>query len=187
MNKKSIYDLFTRGAATAASQESVSSQLPGRENGPADAYRHILISAELTRRFPDSYADFLLDSKEWSYDITSESAMDYHNNKIGIEIGKYVANNGGGWNDVVTISQKVIQESLKGYSPNDLNNRFIKEDNGNLVSPMTISLENGKLLISGISVLDVSKWMKNPKLEGSELNNLQSNWPDFSGEWVLRF
>ncbi len=43
-------------ARTAANAESVSSQLPGRGNGPADAYRHILWVAEMTRRFGESVA-----------------------------------------------------------------------------------------------------------------------------------
>ncbi len=34
----------------AANYESVSSQLPGRLNGPADAYRHIIWIAETARR-----------------------------------------------------------------------------------------------------------------------------------------
>jgi hypothetical protein len=38
-------------AIKAAGDEAVESQLPGRENGPADVYRHLLWGAELTRRF----------------------------------------------------------------------------------------------------------------------------------------
>lgn len=36
-------------AVKAAITESSNSNLPGRENGPADAYRHLVRSAELTR------------------------------------------------------------------------------------------------------------------------------------------
>src|SRR3546814_12001084 len=42
--------------AAAAESETVTSQLPGRENGPADAYRHILWAAEMTRRFGEEQA-----------------------------------------------------------------------------------------------------------------------------------
>jgi hypothetical protein len=35
--------------------EAGSANLPGKENGPQDAYRHLLISAELTRRFDLAY------------------------------------------------------------------------------------------------------------------------------------
>ena len=37
--------------SNAAISEMVGSQLPGRDRGPADAYRHILWAAELARRF----------------------------------------------------------------------------------------------------------------------------------------
>lgn len=49
--KMSVYDVATGGVATKSTKESVNSQMPGRENGPADAYRRILLSAELTRRY----------------------------------------------------------------------------------------------------------------------------------------
>jgi len=51
----SMSDLATSGVATQAIKESVHSQLPGRNNGPADAYRHLLLSAELTRQFGETY------------------------------------------------------------------------------------------------------------------------------------
>lgn len=50
--------------SSAASSEAVSSQLPGRENGPADAYRHILWVAEMTRRFGPSKAKLFAEGKE---------------------------------------------------------------------------------------------------------------------------
>ncbi len=47
-NIREALDFFISDVATS---ESVSSQLPGRENGPADAYRHLVWAAEMTRRF----------------------------------------------------------------------------------------------------------------------------------------
>jgi hypothetical protein len=47
LTDKQIDDCF---AIKAAADEAVESQLPGRENGPADAYRHLLWGAELTAR-----------------------------------------------------------------------------------------------------------------------------------------
>jgi hypothetical protein len=49
-------------AITPAIKESVDSQLPGRENGPADAYRHLLWGAELTRRFGPDVARKMLET-----------------------------------------------------------------------------------------------------------------------------
>ncbi len=102
-------DFLTGGAAVAATAESVSSQLAGRENGPADALRHILIAAELTRKYPDGYSEALLNLKEAHDNGGAASAMDYHNNAIGVAIGDYVKEHGGGWQDVVSLAQKAIQ------------------------------------------------------------------------------
>lgn len=52
MRLDEMFDIARRAAET----ESLSSQLPGRENGPADAYRHILWVAEMTRHFGESVA-----------------------------------------------------------------------------------------------------------------------------------
>lgn len=51
-------------AIRAAADASVESQLPGRENGPADAYRHLLWGAELTRRFGEATARRILEDHE---------------------------------------------------------------------------------------------------------------------------
>ena len=187
----SLIDIFTGGANIAAKAESVSSQLPGRENGPADALRHILIAAELTRKYPDSYANFLLDSKEENDAAGAASKMDLYNNNIGVAIGQYVQNTGGNWQDVVRLSQEAVEVSLSNFSIADINNQNLsQESGGNLVIPMTILLE-GSLSVSGISILSTDQWLKNPKIdiEGNqvELTNEQSNWPDSSGEWLSSF
>ena len=50
-NINDIYDF--------AEREAVSSQLPGREEGPADAYRHILGAAEAIRQsYPEGFVRF---------------------------------------------------------------------------------------------------------------------------------
>ena len=48
--------------AKAASDEAGKSLIPGRRNGPADAYRHIIWAAEMTRRFGESAARALAGS-----------------------------------------------------------------------------------------------------------------------------
>jgi len=53
---RTLYALATLRAAEGAIKESLASQLPGRTDGPADAYRHILLAAELTRRFGEDRA-----------------------------------------------------------------------------------------------------------------------------------
>ena len=42
---------FWRSVSEAASREAMASPLPGYNDGPADAYRHIVGTAELRRRF----------------------------------------------------------------------------------------------------------------------------------------
>ena len=53
--ERAIYAIGTLRSSEGAMQESWWSNLPGRIDGPADAYRHILLAAELTRRFGEDY------------------------------------------------------------------------------------------------------------------------------------
>ena len=109
-----INDIASRGVATKAINESVYSYLPGREDGPADAYRHLLLSAELTRRFGESYARALL----WSHEVTGNiqdqtqeaNKMDEHNNELGIKLGLKLRQKpgGGSWEDVVKGSRELV-------------------------------------------------------------------------------
>jgi hypothetical protein len=115
---QNIYNTFTGGAATQATNEANKSQLPGRENGPADAYRHILLSAELTRKYGEDYARALLEGHEWTGNNGGQTgaaeSMDRHNNELGIAIGQHLRDSGGTWNDVVSESRKLIDPSQNG-------------------------------------------------------------------------
>ncbi len=95
-------------AARAAISEMVGSQLPGRESGPADAYRHILWAGELTRRFGEDYARQLLGLHEFEGNVWGQSdennAMDTSNNEIGIQVGIGART----YDDVVSAARKVI-------------------------------------------------------------------------------
>ncbi len=99
-----FYAIATLGTSNAAIREAARSNLPGRENGPADAYRHLLLSAELTRRFGENYARQLLDAHEWSGNqdgqTPQQEAMDRHNNELGIELGSRLRESGGSWDAV---------------------------------------------------------------------------------------
>jgi len=118
-----IYDIATGGAATQATNEANGdprrgTQLPGRENGPADAYRHILLAAELTRKYGEDYARKLLDGHEWTGNKDGQTkpaeSMDRHNNEIGIEIGNRLRESGGRWEDVVREARKKIDPDKNG-------------------------------------------------------------------------
>jgi hypothetical protein len=84
---QNLQNILTEGAATAARSEAVSTQLPGRTNGPADIYRHLVLSAELARTGTPTR---LLDLHEWNSEDPFGTALDNAINTTGIQIGNYV-------------------------------------------------------------------------------------------------
>ncbi len=105
-------------AQRPATQEAVRSNLPGRENGPADAYRHLLWTGELTRRFGPLVAkaagewhekrDLVPERFWWGSRAERKArAMDRNNNEIGIAIGRRAKT----WDDVVRAAREVIDAS----------------------------------------------------------------------------
>ena len=70
-----------------AENEAIHSQLPGRQDGPADAYRHILAAGEAVRQgYPEWIVRSWGSSREWG-DPPARAAMDRHNNDLGIVLG----------------------------------------------------------------------------------------------------
>lgn len=108
-----LTQLVTLNVSQMAIKESVYSYLPGRENGPADAYRHILLSAELTRELGETYARLVLDYHEMDGNAEGQTpkaeAMDRYNNELGIDIGKRLAENpNASWEDVVSAARELF-------------------------------------------------------------------------------
>ncbi|TAH37652.1 MAG: hypothetical protein EYC62_01845 [Alphaproteobacteria bacterium] len=101
-----------------AEREAVDSQLPGRKRGPADAYRHMLGAAEATRIYGELPTSVAGEAGEIiSGNTAEESAMDRHNNKIGIEIGKIARKEN--WTREQTIKavrQKIIESKNRDGS-----------------------------------------------------------------------
>lgn len=64
--------------------------LPGRDNGPADTYRHVLLAAELTRQYGELIARIILEEHEWEGWWTGQflesEEMDRANNEIGVQV-----------------------------------------------------------------------------------------------------
>lgn len=144
-------------AIRAAESKAVESQLPGRRRGPADAYRHLIWSAELTRRFGEDKARAILEAHEIQGSNSSdtdgttqspdEAAMDRHNNEIGIKLGKESKT----FDDVVKGAQRTIEDSRDGDNPN-----------GN-----------------GATWLPRDQWIKHPKDEkNQDLPEDRWNWGD---------
>jgi len=106
----------TNGVTDWVVAMTTASQLPGRIDGPADAYRHLLLSAELHRRFEPEYADFLLDGHElddfFGSGAASNTHMDVFNNDIGKSIGIYVKSINGTTQDLIDIIHSVLVNSL---------------------------------------------------------------------------
>jgi hypothetical protein len=111
---KLIEDWF---AIRVAADEAVESQLPGRENGPADAYRHLLWGGELTRRFGEATARRVLEGDEIQSTLSTmigrhgqtpeAAAMDGHNNELSIALGKRART----WDEVKQGAQEIIDRS----------------------------------------------------------------------------
>lgn len=86
-------DLYDSIGVGPGFDEAEGSYLPGLHNGPADAYRHMLGAAELTRRYGETAARAMLEANEVKGDVidrqsAGEREMDSHNNDIGIAIGQ---------------------------------------------------------------------------------------------------
>jgi hypothetical protein len=75
--------------------------LPGWHNGPADAFRHVVASAEATRRYGVPIATALGEAHEYSGrrdgQPQDEEEMDRQNNAIGIGIGA----DAGSFNEII--------------------------------------------------------------------------------------
>lgn len=166
MNNFDQWMLKNVPAAFFASQEAAYSGLPGRTNGPADAYRHLLWSAELARIYGVDAARKILSSHEM-FDFNSgsqtltEHNIDYHNNELGLSFGGALNSSGGGSQlDVINWARSQI---ISGYNlPNqvDINN-------------------NNSTYGSGVTWAITSQWSANPTYIGSQKQATvsASNWP----------
>jgi len=102
-------------ARALAHSESRLSNLPGGRNGPQDAYRHILIAAELTRRLGTETAKLGLDALEaygtaMQLQKSEDEAMDRYNNELGYKIGQ----NAQSWKEVVARARELIERDHLG-------------------------------------------------------------------------
>ncbi|MFC6657289.1 hypothetical protein ACFQEX_18375 [Roseibium salinum] len=89
IDSKVSNDLVT--AADRAIGESIASQLPGRQDGGvADAYRHVLLSAELVRDYGVWPAYHILEKHEFESSGGADNGLDMWNNSVGMKIGQYV-------------------------------------------------------------------------------------------------
>ncbi|MGH6932285.1 MAG: DUF6973 domain-containing protein [Dongiaceae bacterium] len=165
----------------AAISEMVGSQLPGRERGPADAYRHILFAGELARRFGEQRAHEILNLHEREGQLKAqpkdEEEMDRHNNEVGIAVGGSARN----WTDVISAARKIVS----GSSPDGRGSWRVEYDPNSTLSPYAAVW------------LPEDRWANNPSAERTasphparvalpeppELRNDQVNWYDNPMRW----
>jgi hypothetical protein len=110
-------------AMAVATTEAKASFLPGRVNGPADAYRHIVWVGEMTRRSGPNSAGSLADLHEFQGQASAArrelvgggdpindnaaTAMDRRNNLIGVSIGERART----FDDVLRMAREVMDRS----------------------------------------------------------------------------
>jgi hypothetical protein len=105
---------FWASVEQAAEAEADRSPLPGYYNGPADAYRHIVATAELRRRFGFAVAYAIVTGnevigthgKEYRAELRQ---MDDHNNAIGLAIGATART----YEDVVRLARAAIDAATE--------------------------------------------------------------------------
>jgi hypothetical protein len=111
-------------AIAVSTTEAKASFLPGRVNGPADAYRHIVWVGEMTRRLGPNMAGSLSDLHETQGQASAlrrdmmgqgrdpindaaATAMDRRNNLIGVSIGQRART----FDDVLSMARETIERS----------------------------------------------------------------------------
>lgn len=116
-------------AIAVATLEAEASGLPGRVNGPADAYRHIVWVAEMTRRMGPNGAHSYAEFHEWTgqasgslaertgsrredKDLAAASAMDRRNNLLGVTIGQRART----FDEVLAMARQAIERSPRDGS-----------------------------------------------------------------------
>ena len=110
-----------------ASTEMINSQLLGRQDGPADAYRHILATGEAVRQ---GYPEWLVRSRrkfrEWD-NPPDRATMDNHNNDIGIDLGGDATSR----DDLLRRARDAINDGGTGFNDSEANWRPEAEWQGN--------------------------------------------------------
>ena len=116
-------------AIPIARRKAITSRLPGRVNGPADAYRHIVWVGETTRRLGSNTAGSLAELHEMQGQATAvrhdimgnkgdainsaaATAIDRRNNLLGVSIGLQ----GTTFEDVLRLARNAIDRSLRDGS-----------------------------------------------------------------------
>lgn len=176
-------DFLQGGVIRYTIGESTASQLPGRDFGPADAYRHVLWAAESHRRFNPRFADSFLekhDDEEAKAEDPVGTEMDRHNNEIGKQIGTYAKENDLGHEETRDLVRKVMLESLAGWSRNSISEDWKETPQGYLLEGPDKSIRlKEDLEVEAIAVKHPDSWDSNPVDDktGKRIDTEDANWP----------
>ena len=178
----SIYSGGTGGVSDLATGHAVASQLPGRHyGGPADVVRHLVLGAELTRRFGATDAGKILAAQEANTADSFDSKHDTYMNSLSLAIGTLVKNAGGSTADVLNLVNQFVAKFLSGYSWQDAgpSTSWRLTEDGFYVPPeLSIDVQyNGTTHnLPPIGLRPHLVWETNPTGPNGELTNDQSNW-----------
>jgi hypothetical protein len=128
-------------AIPVATNEALASFLPGRVNGPADAYRHIVWVAEMTRRMGPDMGGSLAELHEMqgqasamrrevmgqgrdAINSAAATAMDRRNNLLGVSIGIQATT----FEDVLRLAREAIDRSPRDGSGSVIGAVWLPQD-----------------------------------------------------------
>jgi hypothetical protein len=125
--------IITAGIYQYTVTESQSVNLPGQFDGPGDAYRHIVLAAELTRVFGEKHARAILglhEAQGWvekfigvdKSQTPEREMMDNESNERGIAIGNAARKTNVGWGDMDAFAEIIVPaaraEITRAYEKN---------------------------------------------------------------------
>jgi hypothetical protein len=149
-----------------AMNEAGYSNLPGKENGPYDAYRHLLWTAESTRVAGEMVSKTNSAIHEVQGLISgasiNDSTMDFANNSVGYKIGR----TSNSWEEVVQRCREVIELGAQNMQPDG-----------------SVKINAKGHLADGFNWMPEKKWSGNhnnpapTNAQGQALPRSQWNWP----------
>jgi hypothetical protein len=184
--RQSLNNSVTGGVAGLSIGISTASQLPGRGlGGPADVLRHLILSAEMTRRFGPEIAQGLLNAHEAedSNPAGIDTAHDQYINSIGISIGRF-ATPSATTAQIVDLCYQALEGSFSGFSWRDAGANPLgswQESSGGYwlppISSVRLFLGDRSLAVPPLALTPSEGWEQNPRdINGIPLSNDLSNW-----------
>jgi len=108
----------SRGCPGTSFAAAKKSGLPGAHNGPQDAFRHCVWTCCMTQNSNADFSKKMSDAHETTSTSKDETAMDLHNNGVGIGIGKGGGKCAAGCKDALKKGKlRVLRQAGSGPVP----------------------------------------------------------------------